>query len=82
MSINLLECLAYHKYIEIKTTRDILVHNKGVANDIYVSKAGTHARVEPGKWLPVNTIYFLESYESCLQFTEWIELQCHKNKAK
>ncbi len=77
LSINLLECPAYHKYIEIKATRDILVHNKGFANEIYVSKAGTHARVESGEYLPVNAIYFLESYESCLQFSEWIEEQCH-----
>src|SRR5690606_29301721 len=39
LSINLLECPAFHKYMELKATRDIYIHNRGVANDIYVRKA-------------------------------------------
>ncbi len=77
LSINLLECPAYHKYIEIKATRDIYIHNQGNANNIYVAKSQSHARVKSGQFLPVGTVYFLESYESCIQITEWLESSLH-----
>jgi hypothetical protein len=73
LSINLLECPAFHKYIELKATRDIHVHNRGVVNDTYMKKAGSHARVKNGVFLPVDISYFLESYEACLQLAEWLE---------
>ncbi len=77
ISINFLECPAFHKYIEIKATRDIYIHNRGVANEIYYTKAGSHVRVKPGQNLPVDTIYFLESYEACIQLSEWLEAKLH-----
>lgn len=79
LSVNLLECPAYHQYIEMKATRDILIHNGGIANETYTNKSGTHARVQPGVVLPVDQIYFLQSYEACLQFAEWLEDQLHGN---
>jgi len=78
IGINLLECPAFHKYIEIKATRDIYIHNRGIANEVYSRKAGTHARVKDGMNLPVDIQYFLESYEACLQFVEWLELELHQ----
>ena len=77
LSVNLLECPAFHRYVEIKATRDIFVHNRGVANDVYVRKAGSHARVTSGFALPADIHYFLESYEHCLQLTEWLEVELH-----
>lgn len=77
ISVNLLECPAFHKYLEIKASRDIFIHNRGIANDIYVRKAGTHQRVKAGMNLPADIQYFLESYESCLQVTEWLEEKLH-----
>ncbi len=77
-SVNLLECPAYHIYMEMKATRDGLIHNRGIANEIYESKAGSHARVKAGTELPINQIYFLEVYESCLQLLEWLEEKLHK----
>ena len=77
ISINFLECPAFHKYIEVKATRDIYIHNRGVANEIYYTKAGSHTRVKPGQNLPVDTIYFLESYEVCIQIAEWLETKLH-----
>jgi hypothetical protein len=73
LSVNLLECPAFHKYIELKATRDIHVHNRGVVNDTYLKKAGSHARAARDMFLPVDIPYFLESYEACLQVTEWLE---------
>ncbi len=79
ISINLLECPAFHKYVEIKATRDILIHNRGIANDTYLRKAGSHARTKAGHVLPVDIPYFLESYECCLQLTEWLENELHEH---
>ncbi len=79
LSVNLLECPAFHKYVEIKASRDIYIHNRGIANDIYVRKAGTHARVQAGVELPANIQYFLESYEASLQMVEWVEKELHQH---
>ncbi|MBL8522625.1 MAG: hypothetical protein JNN20_02935 [Betaproteobacteria bacterium] len=77
LSVNLLECPAFHCYIEVKATRDIFVHNRGISNDVYVRKAGSHARVKSGMVLPVDIQYFLESYEHCLQIADWLEVELH-----
>ncbi len=77
-SINLLECPAYHKYIETKATRDVHIHNLGIVNELYLSKASNHARAKLGEYLYVNNIYLLESYEACLQFIEWVEIKLHE----
>ena len=79
ISINLLECPAYHRYVEIKATRDIYIHNRGIANDIYLKKSGIHARVKLNENIPVTLQYYLESYESCLQITEWLESELHQH---
>lgn len=73
IGINLLEIPSFHRYIELKTTRDIHIHNNGVANEIYLRKADTMARVKNGEFLPVDIHYFLQSYECCLQLTEVLE---------
>ncbi len=78
IGINLLEKPAFHKYIELKATRDIYIHNQGVANEIYLSKADTLARVKSGIFLPVDIQYFLQSYECCLQITEILEAELNK----
>ncbi|WP_289659451.1 hypothetical protein [Flavobacterium panacagri] len=76
--VNLLENPVFHKYIEIKATRDIHIHNLGIANDIYMTKAGILARVKSGQYLPVDLQYFLMSYEQCLQLTEVLETEMDK----
>lgn len=76
-TINLLECPAFHKYVEIKATRDIHIHNLGIANELYLSKASTHSRATLGAYLHVNNMYLLESYEACLQLIEWMEEKLH-----
>jgi len=45
-------------YAEVKATRDICVHNGGVANKIYVEKSGDRARAEDGEPLPLDQTYF------------------------
>lgn len=74
-SINLLETPAFHRYKEIKATRDIYIHNRGVANEIYIRKADSHSRTDVNQILPVDINYFLESYEYCLQLCEFLEVK-------
>lgn len=46
---------------EIKATRDIFAHNGGVANDIYIGKAGNLARAEDGQPLELSRPYVYDS---------------------
>lgn len=76
--VKLLENPVYHKYIELKATRDVHIHNSGIANDVYLYKSGVMARVKSGRYLPVNIPYFLNSYEQCLQLNEILEIELDK----
>lgn len=78
VGIKLLEQPIYHRYIELKATRDIYIHNQGVANDIYTTKADRLSRVKSGQFLPVNIQYFLQTYENCIQLTEILEEELNK----
>jgi hypothetical protein len=48
---------------EIKASRDILVHNNGIANATYASKAGSRARFGDGEKLEIPKQYHLASWE-------------------
>lgn len=78
ISINLLECPAFHRYMEVKASRDIFIHNRGIVNDVYLRKAGSHQRAQAGAQLPADVQYFLESYEFCLQLADWLEIQLNE----
>ncbi len=75
---NLLDIPAYPRYIEVKATRDIFIHNKGRVNKIYVQKSSPHARGKVGDTLSVDTNYFLSAYESCFQITFELQGALHK----
>jgi hypothetical protein len=45
-------------WIEIKATRDIIVHNSGIANATYLRKVGSSARAKDGDELPMDEKYF------------------------
>lgn len=47
---------------EIKATRDILEHNAGVINDIYVRKAGKQARYVAGDQAEIDDNYHLGNW--------------------
>ncbi len=74
-SVDLLETPAFHRYKEIKATRDIYIHNRGIANEIYIKKADSHSRTNVNQILPIDINYFLESYEYCLQLCEFLEVK-------
>jgi hypothetical protein len=52
---------------EIKASRDILAHNQGVANKVYVAKAGVRARYPLGAQLEIPEHYLRESWETIRQ---------------
>lgn len=76
-SFNLLEIPEFMRYLEIKATRDVFTHNRGIANEIYRRKSGALARVEVGEFLPITISYFMQSYESCIKLTEKMEEKFH-----
>lgn len=45
-------------YIEIKASRDIIVHNLGAINKLYIDKAGDKARGDEGEELVIDKQYF------------------------
>ncbi len=48
---------------EIKASRDVLVHNGGIANRIYVEKSGELARFADGELLLLPENYHRESWQ-------------------
>ncbi len=46
------------EWIEIKATRDIIVHNSGIVNQTYIQKAGSAARGTNGDIIPFDHKYF------------------------
>jgi len=49
------------KYAEVKATRDLLIHNSGIVNQVYLSKAGPEARAAEAELIPLDDQYFSES---------------------
>jgi len=56
-------------FAEIKAARDLIVHNSGIVNEVYVSKAGTQARGSVGERLKINATYFKDSVHTMKQLT-------------
>jgi hypothetical protein len=55
---------------EAKATRDILIHNGGVANKVYVAKAGKLARAGAGEILVVSEPYHRQVWEVLLDIVD------------
>ncbi len=47
----------------MKATRDVLEHNAGVANAVYVAKAGPRARYKPGERVEVSDAYSRDAWK-------------------
>jgi hypothetical protein len=60
------------KFQEIKATRDIIIHNSGYANEVYVEKAGRVARAQAGHLLQVDDKYFERSIQTMKELTQQI----------
>ncbi|MDP6634976.1 MAG: hypothetical protein QGG42_08775 [Phycisphaerae bacterium] len=75
---NLLDIPCFPQYRELKASRDVLVHNGGIANSLYQEKAGDLARANPGNPLIVDIPYFLASYENCLRLLDNMRANFHQ----
>jgi len=49
---------AFLNFIEIKATRDLLIHNSGIINEIYLSKSGGKKRGKIGDMILIDAKYF------------------------
>lgn len=47
-----------NSWIESKATRDLIVHNSGVINEVYINKCGTFARGKIGEHISIDKEYF------------------------
>lgn len=57
---------------EIKASRDILAHNNGIANQIYLHKSGPLARVKEGEPIQISTEYFNDSWKHLRKVVETV----------
>ena len=60
------------KLSEIKASRDILSHNKGIANQIYLHKAGRLARVKNGEPIKISHDYWNDSWKHLRNMVETV----------
>ncbi len=51
------------RFVEAKASRDVLVHNRGVASKSYESKAGRFARYQEGQRIDIPEHYHRETWE-------------------
>jgi hypothetical protein len=51
------------RFAEVKASRDVLVHNRGIANKTYESKAGNLARFHDGIKIDIPEYYHRETWE-------------------
>ena len=51
------------RFAECKASRDVLVHNKGTANKVYLAKAGKLARFQEGERVTIPDDYHGETWE-------------------
>jgi hypothetical protein len=49
---------SFDSYVEIKATRDLVIHNHGIVNAVYLQKAGKKARGALGQAISVDSAYF------------------------
>lgn len=65
-------------YIEIKATRDVIVHNMGRANRLYLDNAGPKARGQLDDELPIDENYFTDVITSIKALSGSIQRETEK----
>lgn len=63
--------------IEIKATRDVIVHNKGQINDIYLDKTDGFSRGKLGDLVSLNASYIESSFKAVLSAVDCLGKQIH-----
>lgn len=65
----------FMSFVEIKATRDLIIHNNGTVNDLYTRKAGKAARAEVGEIIPLDEQYFASAISTMKAISSEIEKQ-------
>jgi hypothetical protein len=73
---------SFSDYYEVCATRDLVVHNNGVANALYVEKAGTKSRGTIGKKIPVDQAYYYEALAKLKKVSGAIKRDIEKKYGK
>lgn len=68
----------FGQFFEIKATRDLIVHNSLLVNDLYIKKAGDHSRGEIGDKLKVRRDYFENALSAMKTLSSSIERETRK----
>jgi hypothetical protein len=68
----------WDKWFEFKATRDIIVHNSGLINKIYIEKVGTSARGKVGQQITIDKNYFEDASATIKSLVGQIETQAKK----
>jgi len=68
----------WNKWFEFKATRDIIVHNSGIINKIYIEKVGESARGKVGEPIQVDKLYFEDTLATIKSLVGKIETQAKK----
>lgn len=73
----------FYNYVEVKATRDLIVHNNKKVNDIYIKKAGDYARVtNTCQMIPVNKTYYEKSVCNMKKLIRTIYIEAAKKHLK
>jgi hypothetical protein len=65
-------------FIEMKASRDVIIHNQGEINKIYVEKAGKKKRGEVGEELSIDEEYFADVIKAAKQLAREIQIATQK----
>ena len=60
LGVNIVDEL-WNNWTENKATRDLIVHNKGIINKIYIAKVKENSRGKIGEQIKVDKVYFDKS---------------------
>lgn len=69
---------AFADFIEIKATRDLLVHGEAVVNQIYLDKSGSRARGALGQSVSVDESYFSHFVRTVTRISGIVERDSNK----
>lgn len=65
----------WDSWFEFKASRDVIIHNSGIINSLYISKSGSKARGKENDILVIDKAYF----SSCIALTKSLIGHCAKS---
>lgn len=72
----------FNNWIEIKATRDLIIHNQGFVNQVYLEKSGNKARQVLNKKIPIDDVYFKQTLANIKSLIGKITSKIQKNCKK